>query len=82
MPTGAIGIYSYYQRLAQGLRQLMAGARKFSVGYISRSDIAALTPEASRVSGIPMVSDVDAAEVELILEEGEVTKKRAIPAAD
>ncbi|HXE91065.1 MAG TPA: FMN-binding glutamate synthase family protein [Terriglobales bacterium] len=82
LPTGAIGIYSYYQRLAQGLRQLMAGARKFSVGYISRSDIAALTPEASRVSGIPMVSDVDAAEVELILEEGEVRKKKAIPAAD
>jgi glutamate synthase domain-containing protein 2 len=82
LPTGAIGIYTYYQRLAQGLRQLMAGARKFSLEYISRSDIAALTPEASRVSGIPMVSDVDAAEVDLILEEGEVRKRRATPAAD
>jgi hypothetical protein len=29
-----------------------------------------------------MVSDVDAAEVDLILEEGEVRKRRATPAAD
>ncbi|HSA91765.1 MAG TPA: FMN-binding glutamate synthase family protein [Terriglobales bacterium] len=82
LPTGALGIYTYYQRLAQGLRQLMAGARKFSLEYISRSDIAALTPEASRVSGIPMVSDVDAAEVELILEAGEAKRRRATSAAD
>ena len=32
LPTGAIGLYTYYERLAQGLRQLMAGCRKFSAG--------------------------------------------------
>ena len=67
LPVGAIGFYTYFQRLAQGLRQLMTGARKFAVPYISRDDIAALTPEASRISGIPHVSDVDRAEVEAIL---------------
>jgi hypothetical protein len=57
--AGAIGVYTYYERLAQGLRQLMAGARKFSLEFIARDDIAALTEEASKVSGIPMVSDLD-----------------------
>ena len=65
--VGAIGFYTYYQRLAQGLRQLMAGARKFGVKYIDRSDIAALTPEASAISGVPMVSDVDREEAVAIL---------------
>jgi glutamate synthase domain-containing protein 2 len=67
LPVGAIGFYTYYQRVAQGLRQLMAGARKFACKYIDRSDIAALTPDAARISGIPLVSDVDREEAEAIL---------------
>ena len=67
LPTGALGLYTYYERLAQGLRQLMAGSRKFSTEYISRDDIAAITPEAARVSGIPYVMDVDGREVEELL---------------
>jgi len=67
IPTAAIGLYTYYERLAQGLRQLMCGSRKFALEHISRNDIAALTPEASRVSGIPLVSDIDAEEVDRIL---------------
>jgi hypothetical protein len=60
-------LYTYYERLAQGLRQLMCGSRKFSLEHITRNDIAALTPDASRVSGIPLVSDIDAEEVIKIL---------------
>jgi glutamate synthase domain-containing protein 2 len=67
LPTGAIGLYTYYERLAQGLRQLMAGSRKFALEHISRSDMAALTPEAARISGIDYVMDVDKGEVEEIL---------------
>lgn len=67
LPTGAIGIYTYYERVAQGLRQLMCGARKFSLEHISRDDIAALTPRAAEISGIPLVSDADQEEVERIL---------------
>ncbi len=67
LPTGAIGLYTYYERLAQGLRQLMAGSRKFATEHISRDDIAALTPEASRISGISYVMDVDQYESERIL---------------
>ena len=67
VPPGALGLYTYYERLAQGLRQLMAGNRKFSLDFLSRDDIASLTPEASAVSGIRYVMDVDKEEVDTIL---------------
>jgi glutamate synthase domain-containing protein 2 len=68
LPTGAIGLYTYYERLAQGLRQLMAGSRKFSPELIARNDLAALTHEAADISGIQYVLDADKDEVESILE--------------
>jgi glutamate synthase domain-containing protein 2 len=64
IPPGAMGVYTYFHRLDQGLRQLMAGERKFSLEYISRDDIAALTKEAADISGIPFITDVDKEEVE------------------
>ncbi len=67
LPTGAIGLYTYYERLAQGLRQLMAGNRKFALKYITRDDIAAITREAKKISGIQYIMDVDKKEVEKIL---------------
>ncbi len=57
------------ERLAQGLRQLMAGSRKFSMEHISREDIAALTQEASAISGIPSVMDLDRESVDKLLED-------------
>ncbi len=68
LPTGALGLYTYYQRLAQGMRQIMAGSRKFALEYITRDDIAALTKESADVSGIPYVMDVDKEEAEKILD--------------
>jgi glutamate synthase domain-containing protein 2 len=67
LPSGAIGVYSYFKRLNQGLRQLMAGNRKFALKYISRDDIAALTQPAAEISGIPYILDVDKDEVQKIL---------------
>ena len=67
IPTGALGIYTYYERLAQGLRQLMAGSRKFAIEHVTRDDIAALTKEAAQVSGIPYIMDADQGKVERIL---------------
>ncbi len=67
LPTGAMGLYTYNQRLTQGLKQLMCGARKFAVQHITRDDIAALTPEATRASGITYIMDADKEEVEKIL---------------
>ncbi|MCK4293816.1 MAG: FMN-binding glutamate synthase family protein [Planctomycetes bacterium] len=68
LPTGALGLYTYYERLAQGLRQLMAGSRKFALEHIARDDIAALTQEAKEISGIQYVMDVDQGKVERILD--------------
>jgi hypothetical protein len=45
----------------------MAGARKFSLKYVSRNDLCSLTREASEISGIPYVMDADKEEVEKIL---------------
>jgi len=67
LPVGAIGVYSYFERLAQGLRQFMCGARKFALKYITRDDIVALTREAAEISGIRYIMDADAEEVEQIL---------------
>ena len=68
LPTGPMGLYTYLERLNQGLRQIMAGCRKFKLEYISRDDIAALTKEASEISGVPWVMNVDEDEVEKILD--------------
>ena len=67
LPTGAMGLYTYFKRLDQGLRQLMAGSRKFALQYITRDDIAALTRDAASLSGIPYISEVDKDEVQRIL---------------
>ncbi len=67
LPAGAIGLYSYVDRLRQGLQQLMAGARKFRLAYIDRGDLVLLTREAADVSGIPYVMDCDREEIEVIL---------------
>jgi glutamate synthase domain-containing protein 2 len=67
VPAGALGLYTYYERLAQGLRQFMAGSRKFSLTHITRDDIAALTRDAAQISGISYVMDVDREQVEELL---------------
>jgi glutamate synthase domain-containing protein 2 len=67
LPPGALGVHGYFARLNQGLRQLMAGNRKFSLEYIQRDDIASLTRDAENISKIPYVTDVDKEEVEAIL---------------
>lgn len=67
IPLAAIGVYTYYDRLATGLRQLMAGERKFALNFIDRNDLVALTREAADVSGIPYVMESDMEEAEKIL---------------
>lgn len=67
IPPAAIGIYTYYDRLATGLRQLMAGERKFALNFIDRNDLMALTREAADVSGIPYLMEADMEEAEKIL---------------
>jgi glutamate synthase domain-containing protein 2 len=67
IPCSAIALYSYYQRLAQGLKQFMCGNRKFALEYIERNDLISLTREAEEVSGISYVTECDMEEVDQIL---------------
>ena len=67
IPLGAMGIYTFCQKLRVGLQQLMAGSRNFKLSTISRKDIMALTEEAARISGIPYVMDAYREQAEKIL---------------
>lgn len=67
IPLGAVGVYTFAQRIKVGLQQLMAGSRNFRVNTISRADLMSLTEEAAKVSGIPYVMDAYRAEAEKIL---------------
>jgi len=58
IPLGAIAIWTLADKLAAGLQQLMAGARKFSLKEISRNDLASANRETERETKIPFITDV------------------------
>ena len=69
IPLEAIGVYTYLtDRVGVGLRQLMAGARKWNLGILDRNDLMSLSERAARVTGIPTVDEVEKDAVEKILE--------------
>ncbi|MCP4666806.1 MAG: FMN-binding glutamate synthase family protein [Deltaproteobacteria bacterium] len=59
IPYGAIAFVTLADKLACGLQQLMAGARKFSLDQITRQEIMSGNRETARETGIPHVSDVN-----------------------
>jgi glutamate synthase-like protein len=63
---GAIGLYSFINRISVGLKQLMALNRKFSLEYIDRSDIIPLTELAAKVTGLDTYEDLLKKELENI----------------
>jgi len=65
---GAVGVYSYCEKIRVGLQQLMAGARCFSVPAITRREIMSLTEECAKVTGIPYLMDAFREEAMVILE--------------
>ncbi|MEA2036759.1 MAG: glutamate synthase-related protein [Nanoarchaeota archaeon] len=71
LPVGALGVSTYFMRVSQGLRQLMAGARKFNLAEEGakpiRDDLVALTKGAAEISKIPFIMDLDTKKAEEIL---------------
>jgi glutamate synthase domain-containing protein 2 len=57
IPMGAIGLYSFVDKLRVGLQQLMAGARCFRVHAITRNELMSLTKECAEVTGVPYITD-------------------------
>ena len=68
IPLGAVGIYSFSQKIRVGLQQLMAGARCFSVPAITRRELISLTEECAKVTGIPYLMEAYREEAMKILE--------------
>ncbi len=64
--AGAIGVYSYVNRISAGLRQLMALNRKFKLGNINRDDIVPMTELAAQVTGLDTYDDILVKELNLI----------------
>lgn len=52
IPTGAIGLYSYLNRVSVGLKQFMALNRKFALQFINQEDIVPLTEIAAKITGL------------------------------
>ncbi|NNK01293.1 MAG: FMN-binding glutamate synthase family protein [Desulfatitalea sp.] len=67
IPYGAMALWTMADKLACGLQQLMAGARKFSLNQVTRSDIFAANRETERETGIAHCSDVNDAFAKKIL---------------
>ncbi len=67
IPLGAVGFFSYVEKLRVGLQQLMAGARCFNIPAVTRGDLMSLTEECTRVTGIPYAMDAYREEAEAIL---------------
>ncbi|MFX0043855.1 MAG: FMN-binding glutamate synthase family protein, partial [Candidatus Hodarchaeota archaeon] len=50
IPPSAIGVYTYFvSKLGTGLKQLLAGARKFKIDLIDRQDIAYISQRAKEI---------------------------------
>jgi len=58
IPYGAIAIWTLSDKLAAGLQQLMAGARKFSLKEIARTDLFSGNRETEKETKIPFITDV------------------------
>ena len=59
IPYGAIAFWTMADKLACGLQQLMAGARKFSLNQITRGDLFSGNRETALETGIPHVTDIN-----------------------
>ncbi len=59
IPYGAVAMYGYADKLACGLQQFMAGARKFSRNQIQREDLVASNLETAEETGIPYMCDAN-----------------------
>jgi hypothetical protein len=58
IPFGAIAMYAFADKLACGLQQFMAGARKFRLNQISRDDLISANRETEEVTGLGFMTEI------------------------
>jgi hypothetical protein len=69
IPWEAIGLHTYLtDRIGVGLKQLLAGTRKWKLKLLNRNDLMSLSERAAKVTGIPMVEDIEKDAIERILD--------------
>jgi len=69
IPWEAIGLYTYLtDRIGVGLKQLLAGTRKWKLELLNRNDLMSLSERAAKVTGIPMVEEIEKDAIERILD--------------
>lgn len=69
VPLGAVALWTLADKLAAGLQQLLAGARKFDVSAISRDDLFAANRDTARETGIRFMTDAGDEQAKQILNE-------------
>ena len=69
IPWEATALYTYLtDRIGVGLKQLLAGNRKWKLELINRNDLMSLNEMAAKVTGIPLPHEVEKDAVERILD--------------
>jgi glutamate synthase domain-containing protein 2 len=69
IPWEAVALYTYLtDRIGVGLKQLLAGARKWRLDLINRNDLMSLSEIAAKVTGIPLAHEAEVDVIERILE--------------
>lgn len=58
IPLGAIAVWTLSDKLAAGIQQLMAGARRFSLKTIARDDIFSANRETEKETGAAFITDM------------------------
>jgi glutamate synthase domain-containing protein 2 len=59
IPFGAVAMYAYADKLACGLQQFMAGARRASLSQLVREDLMAANRETAEETGIPYMTEAE-----------------------
>jgi len=67
VPYGAIALVAYLDKLSAGLQQFMAGARKFRLDEMARTDLMAANRETAAETGITYVTDASDEQAKEIL---------------
>ncbi len=69
IPLESIGVYTYLtDRIGVGLKQLMAGNRKWNLNLLNRGDLMSLSILAQQVTGIALANEVENDAVKKILD--------------
>ena len=76
IPLGAIAVWTLSDKLAAGVQQLMAGARRFSLKTISREDILAGNRETAKETGITFITEWADAGAKKILNDNTASANR------